>query len=311
MSTPVNQAGADLSEQYRTGGWAFSTGLFDVYGGADLRLGREIHLRFLKPQFARNTELAQALGEAATAAAALLHPNLVAIYDIGSIGHRRCLVTEAPMARLAQEPETPTPGGLRGLAIDYLTGLQAAHSAGIVHGAIDHDALCIGADGTGKLADAGLFSAVAVIQRSHGAGLSVDADLRSLASTLIRRSTGEDEVLETVLRRALSANPSDRYETAEEIVAALAVDAVAEDDAVAPAIPVRPAEQTATMAAAPSSPRRVLRALRSVRAFSAWILAALALVVLFTVALSDSDPPTPGRVNTPDHGVDLPPEIPH
>jgi serine/threonine protein kinase len=280
--------------------------LFDVYRGKDLRLDRDVHLRLLKPRYARQDDVANALFAAAKQAAAVVHPNLVTVYDVGSFGGRRGLVTEATARKLASDID---PEQLRRVATDYLGGLNAAHCAGLLHGAIDADALFVAADGAGKLADVGLFAAVAGGERDVRLP-GVDADLRSLASTLIKQSDGRDRAFEDALRRALSADPSERYPSAETMAEAL--EAVPPDETVSPTIPTRPIDKAAEAEREPSRPRVVATsALRAVRSVASLVVVLAAVAVLLVVSWNDTDGPTPGRPTTPvERGKDLPPEIP-
>jgi hypothetical protein len=300
MTLPQQFAAEDVTDQYRTGPWLFTTALFDVYGGTDVGLGREVHLRFLKPRFARSEALVRAVVAAAKDAAALLHPNLVAVYDVGTIGGRVAVVTEA-------SPRVGDAGhgvDLRGLVGDLLSGVCAAHDAGLVHGAIDENALFLAA-GAGKVADVGLFAAaVAAEPRLATRPPSVEADLRALASVVLKHSSGRDRGLEAVLMRALSADPAERFASGAEMAAALAHCPEPEE----PVIPPVPTEPTTTDVASPR--RRVARrALVTTRALAPGLLALGLVAAALGLAWNDSGDPAPGRPTT-QLRTDLPPEIP-
>ena len=292
MAVPLSHV---PGEQYRPGNWLFDTALFDVYRGTDQRLDRDVHLRLLKPRLTREPAVADALIAGAKEAAALVHPNLVTVYDVGTFGGRRGLVTEATARKLAGADLTAEQ--LRRVAGDYLAGLDAAHTAGLLHGGIDVGSLFLAADDTGKLADVGLASPA-----------TVDGDLRALAAALLKQSDGRDAAFEDALRRALSADPAVRYVSATAMLEALAE--LPAHETTQPAIPTRPApEQAAPKRARPVlSTNGVWAAARSL----AWLAVVVIMVAaLLAFAWNDTDSPTPGRPSTQvQHVDDLPPEIP-
>jgi serine/threonine protein kinase len=59
-------------------------GMREVYRARDSRLGREVAIKILPESFARDTDRLQRFEHEARAVAALNHPNILAIYDIGS-----------------------------------------------------------------------------------------------------------------------------------------------------------------------------------------------------------------------------------
>ena len=274
----------DLDGAYRNGRWLFSTPLFDVYAGVDLGLEREVHLRVLQPRFTRNAELVNRMFDAAREAASLLHPNLVAVYDIGVLGGRRCVVTEAPAQRFADVAGAAEPERLRELLRDYLAGLAAAHAEGVLHGGIDDSALFVTGDGVGKVADVGMCAAMGTA--------AAEDDLRDVVATVRKHAPADDPEFEAMLQRAL-----------------------ADSDAV-PRIPRVPTTQTMPTAAVPAKPQpesqpRPRRRMPSLLRTIVPALLAVALVgVLLGVSWHDTDPPTPGQPTRSHVGSDLPPEIP-
>jgi hypothetical protein len=307
-STGELLATEDLRDRFRLERWRFGTPILDVYDGHDLRLDRPVHIRLLKPFVRRSPEAVRRFLDAARRAAGVVHPNLVAVYDGGSLGGRLCIVTEAPASRLADYPAAVDAGELRRLANDFVWGLRAAHDAGLVHGALDDTALMIDDDGVGKVADVGLYAAVAeVLPRTRltidgPLSPSTDGDLRALAAALTKRANGHDDALEPV-RRALSVVPTERYESAGAMAAALDEDSPPSG----PSIPPRPDARTQTLTA--PTPRPRVRGRVPTR-LAAWVIAAVMLATLIVVAWRDTDPPIPGRPTHTTQRSDLPPEIP-
>jgi serine/threonine-protein kinase len=308
-ATASAEIAEDLSEHYRRDRWAFSTPLCDVYDGHDLRLERDVQLRFFTPRVVRDPSTAAAVLAAAREAAALVHPNLVAVYDIGTIGGRRCVVTEATVARLADRAGSLSADDAMALARDCVEGLRVAHAAGLVHGNIA-DAIAFGPDGTAKIADVGLFPATAAPNT-----VTPEGDFRALATVL--RRLGADDAAAWVDSEISGTQPL----TTTPILPVAPVAPVAPvDPSPTPTatIPTRPDPEPEVDSEPEPERERAARAdaRGARRQFPTWVLpyaAAVALVAgLLAVAFTDDDAPEiPGlRTDAPAHHTGLPPQIP-
>ncbi len=131
-----------------------------VWSARDTALDRDVALKLLHDRFLGDADQEQ-LAREARVMARLSHPNVVAVYDVGTQGGRTFLamelVTGVPLSRWL---ETPRPWQqivdvFRGIA----EGLAAAHVAGILHRDIKPTNILIGDDGRPRLADFGVAHA--------------------------------------------------------------------------------------------------------------------------------------------------------
>src|SRR6202049_1867226 len=136
-----------------------SGGMGEVYRASDERLGRDVALKILKPSLANDQDRLRRFEQEARAAAALSHPNIVAIYDIGMHDGAPYIVSELLEGQTLRERllDGPVP---RRQAIDYAgqigAGLVAAHEKRIVHRDLKPENLFITKDGRVKILDFGI-----------------------------------------------------------------------------------------------------------------------------------------------------------
>jgi Tol biopolymer transport system component len=136
-----------------------SGGMGEVYRASDQRLGRDVAVKILKPSIAHDQDRLRRFEQEARAAAALSHPNIVAIYDIGMHDGAPYIVSELLEGKTLRERllEGPVP---RRQAIDYAAqiaqGLVAAHEKRIVHRDLKPENLFITRDGRIKILDFGI-----------------------------------------------------------------------------------------------------------------------------------------------------------
>ena len=134
-------------------------GMGEVYRASDPRLGREVAIKIIPPQFASDPERLRRFEQEARAAAALNHPNILAVFDIGRDADAPYIVAELLEGETLRERL-----GASGLpvrkAVEYAVqiarGLAAAHSKGIVHRDLKPENTFITTDGRVKILDFGL-----------------------------------------------------------------------------------------------------------------------------------------------------------
>ncbi|HET7207256.1 MAG TPA: WD40 repeat domain-containing serine/threonine protein kinase [Terriglobales bacterium] len=135
-------------------------GMGEVYRARDPRLSREVAIKILPARFAADPDRLRRFEQEARAAAALSHPNILAIYDIGAQANGSpYIVTELLEGDSLRDRLRSGPLPLR-KAVDYASqiarGLAAAHDKHIVHRDLKPDNIFITRDGRAKILDFGL-----------------------------------------------------------------------------------------------------------------------------------------------------------
>ena len=135
----------------------------EVYRAHDARLARDVALKILPPELAKNVEALRRFEQEARAASALNHPNIVTIYDIGHTDDRAWIAMElvdgTDLRTLAARDPLSVKDALR-LAVKIADGLAAAHDRGIVHRDLKPENVMVTADGFVKILDFGLAKQV-------------------------------------------------------------------------------------------------------------------------------------------------------
>lgn len=152
----------------------------EVYRARDARLNRDVAIKVLPASFSSDPERLQRFAQESRAAAALNHPNILSIFDIGNHNGAPYVVSELLEGETLRDRLRNGPLSSR-KAIDYgrqiASGLAAAHEKGIVHRDLKPENIFVTADGRVKILDFGLAKLI----RSE-ADLSGDAPTQQVGT---------------------------------------------------------------------------------------------------------------------------------
>ena len=147
----------EILEKVGTGGMA------DVYRAKDNRLNRFVALKVLKNEYSEDTKFVSKFRQEAQAVAAITHPNIVSVYDVGEEEGMHYIVMEfvdgITLKRYIDQKGKLTVKEAVGIALQIAGGLDAAHSNNIIHRDIKPQNILISRDGTAKVSDFGIAKA--------------------------------------------------------------------------------------------------------------------------------------------------------
>ncbi|WP_300344914.1 protein kinase [Nesterenkonia sp.] len=191
MSTEESWIGSVIDGRYAIDKRVARGGMSTVYLARDLRLHREVAIKVLFPHLAEDRKVVQRFEQEARNSALISHPNVVQVLDQGQTRETAYMVMEyVPGATLRtllkRGPMTPR------LTLAYaqaiLSGLSAAHRAGLVHRDIKPENVLVSPAGRIKLADFGLARAA-----THHSGTSTLMGTVAYISPELLSGEGADE----------------------------------------------------------------------------------------------------------------------
>ncbi|MDX6200801.1 MAG: eukaryotic-like serine/threonine-protein kinase, partial [Frankiales bacterium] len=157
-----------LGGRYEIGPVLGYGGMAEVLRGRDVRLGRDVAVKILRPDLARDPAFQARFRREAQSAASLNHPSIVAVYDTGEDTQNGIttpyIVMEYVEGRTLREVLQTEGGVMPARALEIVAGvcsaLQYSHAAGIIHRDIKPANVMLTPDGAIKVMDFGIARAV-------------------------------------------------------------------------------------------------------------------------------------------------------
>ena len=201
--------GIVLGKRYEVLSKIGAGGMADVYKGKDTMLNRFVAIKVLKKEYREDENFVRKFHSEAQAAAGLLNPNIVNVYDVGEDRGLYYMVMELvegiTLKEYIEKKGRLSHKEVISIAIQMCNGIGAAHAAGIVHRDIKPQNVIISRDGKVKVTDFGIAKAVTSTTISSNAMGSVHytspeqarggysdarSDIYSIGITLYEMATG-------------------------------------------------------------------------------------------------------------------------
>jgi eukaryotic-like serine/threonine-protein kinase len=190
----LNEMNKDLSpdstlSHYRIVSKLGEGGMGEVYLAQDTRLDRRVALKILPVELANNHDRMRRFTQEAKSAAALSHPNIAQIFEIGEADDTHYIAMEFVDGVTLREKIHRKQNELRKL-LRYLQhvaeGLAKAHAAGIVHRDLKPDNIMVTRDGHAKVLDFGLAK---LIEPQQGSGINNEPTGEDVTAIMQQHST--------------------------------------------------------------------------------------------------------------------------
>lgn len=138
-------------------------GMSDVYKAKDHKLNRFVAVKVLKQEFGENANFVSKFRIEAQAAAGLMHPNIVNVYDVGEEGGIHYIVMELvegiTLKKYIEKKARLSVKEAVSIAIQVSMGIEAAHNHHIIHRDIKPQNIIISKEGKVKVTDFGIAKA--------------------------------------------------------------------------------------------------------------------------------------------------------
>lgn len=184
-------------------------GMSDVYKAKCHKLNRNVAVKILKQEFSENANFVSKFKSEAQAAAGLMHPNIVNVYDVGEDNGVYYIVMELvegiTLKHYIEKKARLTYKEAVSIAIQVSLGIQSAHNNHIIHRDIKPQNIIISHEGKVKVADFGIAKAAtsntitsnvmgsvhyASPEQARGGYSDEKSDIYSLGITLFEMLTG-------------------------------------------------------------------------------------------------------------------------
>lgn len=138
-------------------------GMSDVYRAKDHKLNRFVAVKVLKQEFSENTDFVSKFRTEAQAAAGLMHPNIVNVYDVGEETGFHYIVMELvegiTLKKYIEKKARLSVKEAVSIAIQVSMGIESAHNNHIIHRDIKPQNIIISKEGKVKVTDFGIAKA--------------------------------------------------------------------------------------------------------------------------------------------------------
>ncbi len=163
-------------------------GMGVVYRAEDVKLHRLVALKVLPPDLVGNAERRLRFLREARAAAAVSHPNIATIYEVGEADGVVFIAMECIEGQTLRERIGGRPMAMKEalrIAVEIAEGLAQAHQAQVIHRDLKPDNVIVAANGHAKILDFGLAKLLEV--RGEGGGAEAELDrLRTISDEMTR-----------------------------------------------------------------------------------------------------------------------------
>ncbi len=220
-----------IDGRYRVISRLGSGGMADVYLAQDQLLGRDVAVKVLHHHFAEDQEFVERFRREASSAAALSHPNIVAIFDRGEWNGTYYIAMEyvagRPLKTVVREHGALDPAAAIEIVVQILRAARFAHRRGVIHRDLKPHNVILDEEGRARVTDFGIARAGASDmtltgsimgtaqylspEQAQGHTVSASSDLYSIGVILYELLTGvvpfEGETAVAIAFKQVSAEP--------------------------------------------------------------------------------------------------------
>ena len=206
----MNKGEVILGKRYEVLNKIGAGGMADVYKGKDTMLNRFVAIKILKKEYREDEEFVEKFHSEAQAAAGLMHPNIVNVYDVGEDRGLYYMVMELvdgiTLKSYIEQKGVLASREVISIALQICMGLEAAHKHQLIHRDIKPQNIMISRDGKVKVTDFGIARAATAHtvssnvmgsvhytspEQARGGRNDNKSDIYSVGITLYEMCTGE------------------------------------------------------------------------------------------------------------------------
>lgn len=152
--------GRTLDDRYLIRSHVGSGGMSRVFLADDLVMHREVAIKMLREEYVKDEAAVRRFVHEAKAVSMLSHPNVVSVYDVAMVSKDKYIVLEfaegITLKEYLREKGPLSAAEAIHISVQILSGLEHAHSKGIIHRDIKPQNIIIAPDGSIKVTDFGI-----------------------------------------------------------------------------------------------------------------------------------------------------------